>query len=149
TLPTLYELYGPAGSASYATYVTDFNDVVGGRSSRFLAAHSGYDGVTGLGSPKVAELVSALSGVASGNVSLASAKSSKATRSNTRRFPVTTGSDDDDGGSKTTAIVTAVNGTMLDLRPLTVAALNPGDRDMLEASALSAATISQATGKFA
>ena len=148
TLPALYSLYSPAGTTSYASYVADFNDVVGGRSSRFLAAHSGYDGVTGLGTPKVPAVIAALSGVQSTNVALASAKSAKAARANARRFPVATGSD---GGTTTTTItaVNPVNGTLLDVRPLDVAALNPGARNTLESSALSATAISLATGSTA
>jgi hypothetical protein len=151
TLPALYKLYSPPGSASYASYTADFDDVVGGRSSRFLAAHSGYDGVTGLGSPKVAAIVSALSGVPGVTVTVGFVRAARAVRSNTRRFPVTTGSDGSSGSTTTTTItaVNPVNGTILDLRPLTVATLDPGTRDMLENSTSSAAIISRFTGNVA
>jgi hypothetical protein len=147
TLPALYSLYSPAGTTSYATYVADFNDVIGGRSSRFLAAHSGYDGVTGLGSPKVAAVIAALSGVPGASVTVGTVRVARAARSNTRRFPVTTGSDGSSGSTTTTAA--PVNGTILDVRPVAAAALNPGARDMMETAALSAATISHATGNVA
>jgi subtilase family serine protease len=66
TLPALYKLYSAPGSTSYATYTASFNDIVQGRSSNRIAAHAGYDGVTGLGSPRasqvIADLVSAGAG---------------------------------------------------------------------------------------
>ncbi|MDB5320357.1 MAG: hypothetical protein JWN40_1988, partial [Phycisphaerales bacterium] len=57
TLPTLYSLYN-----NPTAYAAAFTDVTQGRSSYFLGAHTGYDGVTGLGSPKAAGVVSALVG---------------------------------------------------------------------------------------
>jgi hypothetical protein len=57
TLPMLYALYN-----NPTAYAAAFNDVTVGRSSFFLGAHVGYDGVTGLGSPKAAGVVSALVG---------------------------------------------------------------------------------------
>jgi hypothetical protein len=57
TLPMLYALYN-----NPTAYAAAFNDVTVGRSSFFLGAHAGYDGVTGLGSPKAAGVVSALVG---------------------------------------------------------------------------------------
>jgi len=56
TLPTLYSLY------SGSTYSSSFHDVASGRSSWFFGAHTGYDAVTGLGTPKAAELIGTLSG---------------------------------------------------------------------------------------
>jgi hypothetical protein len=53
----LYALYN-----NPTAYAAAFNDVTVGRSSFFLGAHVGYDGVTGLGSPKAAGVVSALVG---------------------------------------------------------------------------------------
>jgi len=57
TLPTLYALYN-----NPTAYAAAFNDVTVGRSSFFLSAHAGYDGVTGLGTPKAAGVVGALIG---------------------------------------------------------------------------------------
>ncbi len=58
TLSTLYGL----GNAGAATYTASFHDVTVGRSSYFLGAHTGYDGVTGLGSPEANEVIGALGG---------------------------------------------------------------------------------------
>ncbi|MFI5378755.1 MAG: hypothetical protein ACHRHE_05635 [Tepidisphaerales bacterium] len=60
TLPALYNLYSKPGTAGYASYVADFHDVSVGWSSWFLRAHAGYDGVTGLGSPKAPAVIAAL-----------------------------------------------------------------------------------------
>jgi hypothetical protein len=57
TLPMLYSLYN-----SPSAYSAAFNDVTVGRSSFWYSAHTGYDVVTGLGSPKAAGVVSALVG---------------------------------------------------------------------------------------
>lgn len=64
TLPMLYSLYSPLGTVGYAAYTAAFNDVTRGASSWFMSAHAGYDGVTGLGSPKVPQVVNALVGSA-------------------------------------------------------------------------------------
>lgn len=72
TLPALYSLYYTPGGPSYASYTSDFNDVIdqnggGGRYHwRFGGfgsanpATTGYDTSTGLGTPKAGALVSAL-----------------------------------------------------------------------------------------
>jgi hypothetical protein len=57
TLPMLYALYN-----NPTAYAAAFNDVTVGRSSFFLGAHTGYDGVSGLGSPKAAGVIGALVG---------------------------------------------------------------------------------------
>ncbi len=74
TIPALYKLYATPNSASYATYTSTLNDITSGRTSYFLAAHTGYDGVTGLGSPKAPQVVAALNGVASTAIKAATAK---------------------------------------------------------------------------
>jgi hypothetical protein len=60
TLPELYSL-----AATSSTYAADFNDITSG-GSFFASASAGYDLVTGLGSPKAAEIVSALVSSAAG-----------------------------------------------------------------------------------
>ena len=61
TLPTLYSLYSAPGTAGYSNYTSYFNDVIG--SGRFRGgATPGYDIFTGLGTPKVGPIVSALAG---------------------------------------------------------------------------------------
>ena len=62
TLPMLYALYSAPGTAGYAAYTTAFHDITTGASSWFMSAHAGYDGVTGLGTPKALQVVSALVG---------------------------------------------------------------------------------------
>jgi hypothetical protein len=57
TLPMLYSLYN-----NKSAYSAAFNDVTLGRSSFWYSAHTGYDAVTGLGTPKAAGVVSALVG---------------------------------------------------------------------------------------
>jgi hypothetical protein len=54
-LPTLYSL-----ASSSTTYSADFHDVTSGSSSYSISAGTGYDEVTGLGTPKAASLVPAL-----------------------------------------------------------------------------------------
>lgn len=56
TLPMLYALYHDP-----TAYAANFNDITSGRSSYFLGSHVGYDGVTGLGTPKANSLVASLS----------------------------------------------------------------------------------------
>ncbi len=51
-LPTLYSLYG-------STYSTDFHDVTSGSTGR-VSAGTGYDEVSGIGTPKGAALIAAL-----------------------------------------------------------------------------------------
>ena len=76
TLPALYALYAAPGSESYSAYTSDFNDVIdhtsGGRYhwrwggyGQSNPATSGYDTATGLGTPKVGQVVSALVGSSS------------------------------------------------------------------------------------
>jgi subtilase family serine protease len=60
TLPTLYSLYNDPTAYSAA-----FHDVTSGRSSFWIGAGSGYDLVTGLGSPKAPGVVAALTGKSS------------------------------------------------------------------------------------
>jgi subtilase family serine protease len=55
TLPTLYSLY-----SNSTTYSQNFNDITSGSSSGLYSATTGYDLVTGLGSPKAATLISTL-----------------------------------------------------------------------------------------
>ena len=55
TLPMLYALYHDPSA-----YASNFNDVAWGASSYFLRSHVGYDGVTGLGSPKANMVVQSL-----------------------------------------------------------------------------------------
>ncbi len=62
TLPMLYALYSAPGTAGYAAYTSVFNDITTGASSYFMRAHAGYDGVTGLGTPKAVQVVAALVG---------------------------------------------------------------------------------------
>lgn len=63
TLPAIYSLYGAPGTAGYASYTASMNDIVQGRSGRMVAT-AGYDYVTGLGSPKAAEVIGALASAA-------------------------------------------------------------------------------------
>jgi hypothetical protein len=58
TLPMLYALYHDP-----AAYAANFNDVTLGRS--YYSSHVGYDGVTGLGTPKADQVVLSLSGASS------------------------------------------------------------------------------------
>jgi subtilase family serine protease len=81
TLPTLYKLYSAPGSASFSTYTAAFNDITQGRTSPFLAAHAGYDGVTGLGSPKVPQVVAALLGATTTSTTAAATTKATATTS--------------------------------------------------------------------
>ncbi len=73
TLPSLYDLYGAPGTSAYDTYTADFNDITtgggththfrwGGGGSSSSSAAAGYDTATGLGTPKAATLVDALTG---------------------------------------------------------------------------------------
>ena len=56
-------LYSDPGTAGYSNYTSFFNDVVDfGR--RRIGATSGYDILSGLGSPRVPSVVSALSDAA-------------------------------------------------------------------------------------
>lgn len=66
TLPALYSLYADPGTAAYSsTYTANFNDVIDPSRSRFrTGATVGYDILTGLGTPQVASVVSALTGAA-------------------------------------------------------------------------------------
>ncbi len=64
TMPTLYSLYSDPGTAGYSSYATTFNDVIDSGRSRYRArATGGYDILTGLGTPQVPSVVSALTGV--------------------------------------------------------------------------------------
>ena len=75
TLPILYSLYSSPSSSTYSTYTSFFNDVIdaappgrfhfpfGGNGDSGQAT-SGYDVVTGLGTPKAAAIVDALTGTA-------------------------------------------------------------------------------------
>jgi subtilase family serine protease len=54
-LPTIYSLASSSG-----TYSADFHDVTSGSTSRSISAGTGYDEVTGLGTPKANTLVPAL-----------------------------------------------------------------------------------------
>ena len=76
TLPALYGLYSSPGTTGYSTYTNYFNDVIdttrGGRYHwRFGGfgnnnpAAAGYDTATGLGSPHVDQIVTALTNVTS------------------------------------------------------------------------------------
>jgi hypothetical protein len=67
TLPTLYSLYSAPGTAGYSSYTASLNDIVQGRSGR-IGATAGYDEVTGLGSPKAAEVIGALANAANTSV---------------------------------------------------------------------------------
>ena len=67
TLPTLYSLYADPGTTAYSTtYTASFNDVIDSGRGRFRSrATAGYDILTGLGTPQVASVVSALTGASS------------------------------------------------------------------------------------
>ncbi len=81
TLPALYAMYNNAG-----TYGADFHDVATGASSWFLAAHTGYDGVAGLGTPHADFVIQGLIGAGSGSVPVgAVAGPAKHTRPTFRR----------------------------------------------------------------
>jgi subtilase family serine protease len=80
TLPALYGLYAQPGSAGYSTYTSFFNDVVDStRTGRYHwrfggfglsnPAAVGYDTATGLGTPQVNQIVTALAGTDSTNPS--------------------------------------------------------------------------------
>ena len=80
TLPTLYSVYSKPTTNTYTTvYKTYFNDVIDTAANRFLSrANSGYDDLTGLGTPKVASIMALLGGAADtglggGNAALGSA----------------------------------------------------------------------------
>jgi hypothetical protein len=79
TLPMLYSLYH-----SPSTYAADFNDVTQGRSSWFLGAHTGYDGVTGLGTPKAAAAIAALAKVTKTSTSTSAAAVAAAAKNQKR-----------------------------------------------------------------
>ena len=64
TLPGLYALSASA-----------FHDITLGRSSFFISAHPGYDGMTGLGTPEAASIIAALAGYASGTSAATTATS--------------------------------------------------------------------------
>jgi hypothetical protein len=70
TLPALYALYSPPGSAGYATYATYFNDITVAGPGDSISPTSGYDLITGLGSPKAAAIVGALVAVPNGSVAV-------------------------------------------------------------------------------
>ncbi len=55
TLPTLYGLY-----AHKSTDAADYNDITSGSTSQSVSATTGYDEVSGIGTPRAAELVAAL-----------------------------------------------------------------------------------------
>jgi len=59
TLPMLYSIYHDP-----TAYAADFNDITMG-SSGWLRSHGGYDGVTGVGTPKVSALIKSLAGTPS------------------------------------------------------------------------------------
>ena len=90
TLPTLYSLYSAPGSASFSTYTAAFNDITQGRTSPFLAAHAGYDGVTGLGTPKVPQVVAALLGATGASTTTASTTKTTVTTTAKRAVVVST-----------------------------------------------------------
>ena len=60
TLPALYSLYSPPDTAGFATYTVDFHDIVQGRSTGRQRPGTGYDEVTGLGSPDAPQIIYAL-----------------------------------------------------------------------------------------
>ncbi len=60
TLPALYSLYSPPGTTGFATYTIDFHDIVQGRSTGRQRPGTGYDEVTGLGSPDAPQIIYAL-----------------------------------------------------------------------------------------
>ncbi len=72
TLPILYSLYQSPGSPNYLDYTTNFYDIQSGGGGRIhwrwgfgnpsQPANAGYDTATGLGSPKVPSVVTALAG---------------------------------------------------------------------------------------
>jgi len=57
TIPTLYSLY-----TNSTAYSQNFNDITSGSSSGLYSATTGYDLVTGLGSPKASALIATLAG---------------------------------------------------------------------------------------
>lgn len=61
TLPSLYSVYAPAGTSGNSTYTTDFHDVEDAADNRAdTPATLNYDTATGLGSPKVSQIVDLL-----------------------------------------------------------------------------------------
>ncbi len=78
TLPMLYALYHDPSA-----YAAAFNDVTSGRS--YYSSHVGYDGVTGLGTPKVQQVVLRLAGLAGGSSTTTTTPAATATP------PTTTG----------------------------------------------------------
>jgi subtilase family serine protease len=76
TLPMLYDLYSAPDTTDYSTYTSYFNDVIDSDNSGEFhfrwggfgdnnQATSGYDTVTGLGTPQAAAIVDALTGTSS------------------------------------------------------------------------------------
>jgi subtilase family serine protease len=66
TLPILYSLYSAPGTSGYSTYASYFNDIIDPRDF-YDAAAAGYDLLTGLGTPKAANVVDALAGITPGS----------------------------------------------------------------------------------
>jgi subtilase family serine protease len=70
TLPVLYSLYGSPGTSAYTTYTSYFNNVTGGFGGGFFRNNDeGYNTLTGLGTPKAANVVDALANITPGTTS--------------------------------------------------------------------------------
>ncbi len=78
TLPVLYSLYSAPDTTGYSSYTLNFNDITTGGDSSFRwrfggfgvpanSATTGYDTITGLGTPKVKAVTAALVAAASTN----------------------------------------------------------------------------------
>ena len=96
TLPLLYSLYSAPGTTGYSTYSSDFHDVIdstgggfggrwhwrwGGWGGQSSQATSGYDAITGLGSPNAAAIIDALIGSSTGSSSGSGSSSSSGSSS--------------------------------------------------------------------
>ena len=137
TLPDLYKLYSAPGTASYASYVSDFNDITSGASSYALRAHAGYDGVTGLGTPKAAAVIAALSSSASTTTTTSTtttASTPTATRALARAQTTVTQST-----APAPLLVPAIRPTTF--ATASVAAIH----DLMEGTSVSAADLAQVT----
>jgi subtilase family serine protease len=65
TLPALYSVYSAPGTAGYANYTANFNDIIDSPVVQ-PGATPGYDILSGLGSPHVPAIITLLTGAATG-----------------------------------------------------------------------------------
>jgi hypothetical protein len=103
TLPMLYSLYSAPGSSGYSTYTSNFHDVIdstgggglggrwhwrwGGFGGNSSQATSGYDAITGLGSPNAAAIVDALMGTSGSSSSSSGSSNSSGSSSGNSSSP--------------------------------------------------------------